>query len=442
MGLASAVHLARKGLGDKVVIIERDTSYKYCSALLSAGGVRQQFSLPENIRMSMYSADFMADYLKCGANSDSNNKDEQHDDEIAFKPHGYLFLGSTEESKRILQTNNDTQRACGVDWIHMADRNELSKLYPWLNTDDLLVGSYSHKDQGTKEGYFDPWGLMQCMKREALRNNVLFVEGQVDRVHCVSNNNASPGIGDPELTIDSIHLRHGKHDNNDIEEIRGLEALINTTGAWSHEFVEQTICKQNSSLLSPAQQQDILDLIPIERRKRCVFYVHCPGKHEFSHPVPNTTTPLAIDPTGVYFRSEGSAPGHFICGVSPDADVDTAFSDDESLEIVDHHLFEETIWPTLAHRIPAFNELKVKSAWSGFYDYNRVDQNAIIGYHPSFTNLICAGGFSGHGLQMSPAAGNAVAELLLYKEFRSINLKAFSFDRLKANEPYWETGIV
>jgi glycine/D-amino acid oxidase-like deaminating enzyme len=65
------------------------------------------------------------------------------------------------------------------------------------------------------------------------------------------------------------------------------------------------------------------------------------------------------------------------------------------LEIVDHHLFDDVVWPTLANRVPAFNELKVKSAWSGFYDYNVFDQNAIIGYHPHFTNLVIAGGFSG-----------------------------------------------
>jgi glycine/D-amino acid oxidase-like deaminating enzyme len=280
----------------------------------------------------------------------------------------------------------------------------------------------------------------QIMQREAIKHGVIFVEGQVDSVHCVREG-TTPG-GDPLLTVDAVHLRHGKNDNNDIEVIQGLKALVNTTGAWSSEFVALSICKPNCALLTEAQQQAILDLIPIERRKRCIFHIHCPGKHEFSHPMPDTTTPLTIDPAGVYFRSEGSTPGYFICGVSPQAHLDHAFSDDESLEIVDHHLFEETIWPVLAHRVPAFNELKVKSAWSGFYDYNAVDQNAIIGHHPNFTNLIFAGGFSGHGLQMSPAAGRGVAELIEHGEFRSIDLKAFSFDRLVANEPYWETGIV
>ena len=443
MGLASAVHLARRGVGQDVVVIERDASYKYCSALLSAGGVRQQFSLPENILMSKYSSDFMMEYNQA-CQSKLEVEEDEDEDLICFRPHGYLFLGSNEASQQILEANNATQRQCGVDWIHIAKPDELAKIYPWLNTEDIVVGSYSHKDSGTKEGYFDPWGLMQCMKKEATRLGVLFLEGQVDRVHCVSakDSAAGSGTGDPKLTVDAIHLRHGKSDNNDVEEITGLQALINTTGAWSRDFVETSICQPNSNLLTPAQQQDILDLIPIERRKRCIFYIHCPAQCTFSHPMPDTFTPLTIDPKGVYFRSEGSTPGHFICGVSPEAHLDHAFSEDKSLEIVDHHLFDDIIWPTLAHRVPAFNELKVKSAWSGFYDYNSLDQNAIIGHHPHFTNMICCGGFSGHGLQMAPAAGNAVAELVLDQEFRTMDLKAFSFDRIAAKEPYWETGIV
>jgi FAD-dependent oxidoreductase domain-containing protein 1 len=157
MGLATAVHLGRKGLGNKVMIIERDASYKYCSALLSAGGVRQQYSLPENIRMSIYSADFLMEYSR-KQEADPNNTDHEHD--IAFRPHGYMFLGETEDQKKILETNHQTQLSCGVDWIHLGTTEELSRLYPWLNTEGLALGSYSSKETGTKEGYYDPWGFM------------------------------------------------------------------------------------------------------------------------------------------------------------------------------------------------------------------------------------------------------------------------------------------
>ena len=179
IGLASAVHLAREGLGNKVVVIERDTSYKYCSALLSAGGIRHQFSLPENILMSKYSSEFILDYASRSCNIDANphrlhhhqmdgsgirtvlheeydEEDHGEEDGISFKPNGYLFLATSDAQKRVLQSNNDTQRACGIDWVHMANATKLSRLYPWLNTEDLVGGTYSHKDEGTKEGYFDP----------------------------------------------------------------------------------------------------------------------------------------------------------------------------------------------------------------------------------------------------------------------------------------------
>ena len=349
--------------------------------------------------MATYSSDFIAQYdmqQKAGGSS------------IAFKKNGYAFLASSEEQKKILEENHETQRSCGVDWMHLGGPEELSTRYPWLNTEDLVLGSFSGEDTKTKEGYFDPWGFMQCMKNEASDHGVVIVEGQVDQVKCVEEKESISGISEPLLRIESMRLKYGKNDNNDVEEVNGIEAVINCTGAWMRRFTEESICMTNESILTPVQQASILKMLPVERRKRCIFFIHCPGKHEFSHPVPPINTPLTIDPSGVYFRSEGTAPGHFLCGVSPEPNLDSDYDNDEALENVDHHVFQDLIWPTLAHRVPAFNELKARSAWSGFYDYNTFDQNGIIGYHPHFSNFICAGGFSGHGLQMSPAAGRYV----------------------------------
>lgn len=157
-------------------------------------------------------------------------------------------------------------------------------------------------------------------------------------------------------------------------------------------------------------------------------------------PVPPTNSPLFVDTSGVYFRPEGGK-GRFIVGVSPREDDDKECTD-KDLEQVDHELFEEIIWPTICERVPAFEELKVQSAWAGFYEYNTVDQNAIIGFHTEVKNLILCNGFSGHGLQQSPAAGRAVTELLVYGKYTTIDLSRFSFHRIVNNTPIHETGIV
>lgn len=70
-------------------------------------------------------------------------------------------------------------------------------------------------------------------------------------------------------------------------------------------------------------------------------------------------------------------------------------------------------------------------------------QNAIIGPHSEIRNLMLVTGFSGHGLSQSPAAGRAAAELLANRgRYQTIDLSRFSFDRIVAKKPIFETGIV
>jgi len=141
-------------------------------------------------------------------------------------------------------------------------------------------------------------------------------------------------------------------------------------------------------------------------------------------------------------RPEGP-PARYLCGVSPPSgwgDPDSASTDD--LDLVDHALFDEVIWPALYHRCEAFGSLKVQSSWAGFYEYNTFDQNAIIGPHPHVSNLILCNGFSGHGLQHAPGAGLAVAELLSEGRFRTINVACFGFERVMRGERVLEHGIV
>lgn len=84
----------------------------------------------------------------------------------------------------------------------------------------------------------------------------------------------------------------------------------------------------------------------------------------------------------------------------------------------------------------------MSGAWAGFYDYNTFDQNGIVGLHPLVGNLFFATGFSGHGLQQSPAVGRAVAELILDGGFKTLDLSAFDFRRIFNQEPMLERNIV
>ena len=104
--------------------------------------------------------------------------------------------------------------------------------------------------------------------------------------------------------------------------------------------------------------------------KRSVFVFHSPAQELWKGP---TASPMVIDPSGVYFRREGSG-GHFITGVSPDETMDYDGEFNEELQTADDDLFMEIVWPTIANRVPQFESIKRVNAWAGWYEYNTFDQ--------------------------------------------------------------------
>jgi len=102
---------------------------------------------------------------------------------------------------------------------------------------------------------------------------------------------------------------------------------------------------------------------------------------------------------------------------------------------------QEVFWPELAKIVPAFETLKLVRGWAGLYEMNRLDENAILGPWPDLKELYLINGFSGHGLQQSPAAGRYLAELIL-KRPPALDLSGFSPQRILDNRPLEEARVV
>ena len=100
------------------------------------------------------------------------------------------------------------------------------------------------------------------------------------------------------------------------------------------------------------------------------------------------------------------------------------------------------MWPRIATRIPQFEAIKVIREWAGHYAYNVFDHNAIVGPHNEVENFLFLNGFSGHGLQQSPAMGRGVAEWLTYGEYRSLDLSAFNYQRIIDGKPFVEKAVI
>ncbi|CAK0845151.1 unnamed protein product [Prorocentrum cordatum] len=395
VGSSVALHLAALGgRGARVVVLEPDACYRWASAPRSAGGIRQQFSQPVNIQLSMYGVQFLKETvheLCAGSGTETD---------VQFRENGYLILASPGNGESVLRENVAVQHAAGADWISLLDAAQLAERFPWLSVDGVAAGAFGERN----EGYFDPWALLQAMRQGSQARGVTYVEQAVSGLRL-----------SPDGRVDSLALADGS--------VIHAGAVVNAAGAHGGRVVE--MCGPWAAKL------------PVEPRKRCMWAFRCAGGTA-SAPAPDAA-PLTVDPGGVYFRSEGSQ-GRFLCGVSPRPEDDRDCSV-EDLEHADHELFDEVVWPALASRVPAFEALRVESSWAGFYEYNTFDQNAVVGWHPDVSNMLIACGFSGHGLQHAPGAGRACAELLVHGEFRTLDLSCLGFGRLLRSEPLLERGI-
>merc|ERR1719210_828111 len=156
--------------GMKIAVIERDPTYRQASTTLSVGGLRQQFSLPENVEMSLFGADFLRNagrllHVEGAVTPDVN-----------FQPHGYLFLAS-DEGVETMRENHYVQIECGAK-VELLSAKQLKRKFPWLNTDGIAMGSYGYEN----EGWFDPWALLTGLKMKCQELGVHFIEGEVHNV--------------------------------------------------------------------------------------------------------------------------------------------------------------------------------------------------------------------------------------------------------------------
>jgi glycine/D-amino acid oxidase-like deaminating enzyme len=383
MGSSVACHLAADpAFQGSVVVVEKDPTYQFSASALSAASIRQQYSSPINIQISLYGIQYLREIGERLAVGDDRPQIDLHEG-------GYLYIGGG-SAAQVLRENHAVQVSHGAD-ILLLDPASLKERFPWLSTEGVEVGTWGRSG----EGWFDGWALMQAFRKKARSLGVTYVEGEVTAVE-----------REGEKVV-AVRLADGSR--------IACGALVNAAGA------------SGGRRLAAAAGVEI----PVEARKRCVFSFTCRGD------VANA--PLLIDTTGVWCRPEGrgGADGQmFICGGSPPGD------DPESDEFeVEWSQFEEHYWPALAERIPAFEAIRPGRAWAGHYDLNLLDHNAIIG-PAGCRNFYLANGFSGHGLQQSPAVGRALAELIVHGRYLTLDLSAMGFDRIAQNRPLLERNVI
>lgn len=381
MGSSTAFFLTDSAdFNGSVLVVERDMSYEACSTAHTNSCMRQQYSEELNVRISQFAADFVKN-LKARMGGDDRIP------ELSIRNFGYMYLADNEDFANVLRENIRVQHGAGAGTVLMTP-DKIKTKYPFYNVDDILLGSINTID----EGYWDGSVVFDWFRRIARERGVEYVENEVVTI----TRNGS--------RIESVTLASG--------EVIDCGQVVNASGSRAARTAKMAG----------------LD-VPVEPRKRYSWI--------FSAEQPlDVDLPLTIDPSGVHVRENGG--GTYQAGGHSDVDPAVAF-DDFSMDL---GLWEQHAWPIIAARIPQFEAIKVTHEWAGHYAYNTFDHNAITGPHPDVENFIFLNGFSGHGLQQSPAMGRGTAEWLTFGEYRTLDLSPFKYERIVQDRPIIEKAII
>ncbi len=258
VGSATAYFLEKLGFGGSVVVVEKDTTYQWCATGRSVASVRQQFSTPENIRLSQFGVAFF-----------KGIKDEFGPEaDIGFRERGYLIMASP-EGHRGLTENVALQRGLGAD-TELLDAAGIAARFPWLSTEGLAGAGWGR----TGEGWVDPHALRSLFQAGARARGVDYVHGEVTGIEVTGGRARAVALAGGDRIA--------------------CGAIVSCAGWHSHKVAAMAG----------------IDLA-VRPKKRLVFVVDI--RQELAG------CGLMIDPTGLYFRPEGR---FYLTGIQPPEDED------------------------------------------------------------------------------------------------------------------------
>jgi sarcosine oxidase subunit beta len=372
VGSSIAYHLAEAGCPD-VLVLEREAHQGQGSTGKSMGGVRAQFATDVNIRMSLYSINFFTAF------------DETIGHPADYRPHGYLFVATTERHLDYLKANRERQAALGLTNVSLVSREEILGMVPQLRGDDILGGTFCPTD-----GFVDPHSVMMGFMLRARERGARLWLGT-----------AVTGIDVERGRVTGVRTTRGRVQTN---------VVVNAAGAWAAGVARMA---GEDLPVEPLRRQ----LVPTEP------FADLPARF-----------PMVIDmSTGFHFRREGL---RILLAWNDPAETPGFKTDFDPS-------FVEKILTRAAERVPCLAEAQVNAgrAWAGLYEMTP-DHHAVIGRAPAVGGLFLANGFSGHGVMHSPATGRIISDLILHDETSLFDITPLRAERFAEGQLLEETSVL
>ncbi len=197
-GLGTAYHLGKKGFTDVVVL---DKSYLgYGASGRNGGGIRQQWTSEENIKLAVESRKMFEDL------------DEELEEDIEFYQGGYLVLSFDEDEADEFKENVKLQNKLGVESKFLSPE-EAKEIVPELDISNVVAATFNQSD-----GTIYPFKV----------------------IHGYANRVREMGIDIKEHT----EVKDIVTERNEIQEVKTDEGdiktdtVVNAAGGWSAEVAE------------------------------------------------------------------------------------------------------------------------------------------------------------------------------------------------------------
>lgn len=370
VGSSAAWNLRQDGFDGRILVVERDDTYKRASASLAMGGIRQQFCTAVTVKMVQYSVALWKEFDRRLAAPGFAPK-------ARFRQRGYLFLADKANSGALMRRYEQERRAGAV--VQLLARDDIGRIVPGLVLDDIVFGM-----MGPDDGYATPREVLKGLRHAAARSRVDYISDEVVAVDVVGGH------------ITGVKLASGTTIDTPL--------VVNAAGPWAGAI---------AALAGLA--------VPVEPMRQMLFRATLP------HYWP-TRFPMVIDPGGVHWRHEDpesadDADRIIVAFTKWDEPLKENFS--PALE-----RWSAEFQPALIRRVPVFSRLTNVEGWAGLYEMTP-DHNPVIGEHPALRGFIFANGFSGHGLMMSPATGKIVSELVRTGRSTAFDVSIFAPDRFE-----------
>jgi sarcosine oxidase subunit beta len=303
---------------------------------------------------------------------------------IDFHQDGYLFLLQNSQDLESFRKNVTLQRGLGIP-VEFIAPGGIGRVLPntELRTDDILGATYCSKD-----GVSDPAGVTEGYRRAARQLGVTIATDQ-EVVGIETDAGQVAGVRTKKARVST-------------------PVIVNAAGPYA-------------AAIGKMAGVDI----PVVPLRRFIWTTR-----PFDR-APQRWT-LVIDfSTGFYFHRES---GGVLFGMGNRAE-------EPSFDLSVDWQFFDKVMQIAMNRFPPIGDAAIKNAWAGSYEMSP-DAHPILGRVPGLGGLILANGFSGHGFQHAPGAGQLIAEEILDGRAHTLDISALSIERFGKGQAAIEKNVV